>query len=196
MFNIICLYRQKQFQGRSFYVGCNTDDFITFCLEIQYFIGSVVLSRVGPNSIYNDETISCKFDKVDMNVSELNFLCVSAEEHTIHIRNLIICLEKQPDPHPLIETNVEPPKSPSVLSRMGHASESTANGLKDSVVDFFSNNNDSSLKPCPDSIYCLKQFSKEAADHNQIYSHPCRFAEMCNQLEANLTHQSRQVPSM
>ena len=190
---------------------------MTFCLEIQYSTGSIILSHAGPNSIYNHERISYKFDKADMNLSELNFIYVSAGEHTVPIRNLIISFDKQGHLHPTIDTefdrksinqtktdaqiksdpkdNVEqPPKSPSVLSRMGNAIKNTADELKDTVVDLFSKNNDSSLKPCPHSIYCLERFSKDADDYNQTYSHPCRFAEMCNKHESNLTHEPRQMP--
>ena len=53
---------------------------------------------------------------------------------------------------------------------------------------------DSKLQPCSDGIYCLTQFSANGADHNAKYSHPCRFADLCRQPEANLTHQPHQVP--
>ena len=86
--------QQLAVQSRSFYVGCNTDDFLTFCLELQYSTGSVLLSHAGPNSIYNHEKISCKFDKIDMDLSELDFLYLSAGEHLAPTRYLIICLRK------------------------------------------------------------------------------------------------------
>ncbi|CAF3803238.1 unnamed protein product [Rotaria sp. Silwood1] len=36
------------------------------------------------------------------------------------------------------------------------------------------------LIPCKDSIYCLDQYSpQKSLNHNQTYSHPCRFSELC-----------------
>ncbi|CAF1301588.1 unnamed protein product [Rotaria sordida] len=39
------------------------------------------------------------------------------------------------------------------------------------------------IKPCEDSIYCLEQYSPEkSVNHNQTYSHPCRFSELCRNI--------------
>ncbi len=44
------------------------------------------------------------------------------------------------------------------------------------------------LPPCKDSIYCLDQYSTEKSlSHNQRYSHPCRFSELCQNIH-NMSH--------
>ncbi|CAF1308780.1 unnamed protein product, partial [Rotaria sordida] len=85
-------------KSRSFYIGCNTDDFMTFCLEIQRSTGKVILSHSGPNSIYNHEKISSTFLKSDLDLNQLNYIHVSAGAHTVPIRNLFVTFEKQPEP--------------------------------------------------------------------------------------------------
>ncbi len=51
----------------------------------------------------------------------------------------------------------------------------------------------SKLRPCHDSVYCLKQNIK---DHTEKYSHPCRFNELCRRQadEPHLIHDRHNVP--
>ena len=85
-------------KSTSFYVGCNTDDLMTFCLEIHRSTGQVILSHSGPNSIYNHEKISCTFDKANLDLTQLDFVHLSAGTCTVPIRNLIITFEKESEP--------------------------------------------------------------------------------------------------
>ncbi|CAF1635218.1 unnamed protein product, partial [Rotaria sp. Silwood1] len=94
-------------KSRSFYIGCNTDDFMTFCLEIQRSTGKVILSHAGPNSIYNHEQISSTFSKSDLDLNQLNYIHVSARARTVPIRNVFVTFEKQPKPLDETDSNVQ-----------------------------------------------------------------------------------------
>jgi hypothetical protein len=48
---------------------------------------------------------------------------------------------------------------------------------------------DHQRKTCMHSVNCYIQFSKDGSKHNSKYSHPCRFAELCRNPEAHLTHE-------
>ncbi|CAF5170543.1 unnamed protein product, partial [Rotaria magnacalcarata] len=86
---------------------CNTDDFMTFRLELQRSTGTVTLSHSGSNSIYNHEQICATFSKSDFDLNELNFIHVSAGARTVPIRNLIVTFEKQPEPFDSIGSDVQ-----------------------------------------------------------------------------------------
>jgi hypothetical protein len=202
-------------KSRSFYKGCNTDDFMTFCLEIQRSTGNVILSHSGPNSIYNHEQISTKFSKSNLDLNQLNFIHVSAGARTIPIRNIFVTFEKQSDLHPTInekfekglslspdiqnDTNHNVPSSGTLDTKdkkspgFFHQMKDAAIQAKNKVKDLFIGGDSSSLTPCPESIYCLIQFSDEGSTHNSIYSHPCRFSELCRDQEPHLTHELHQV---
>ncbi|CAF3617331.1 unnamed protein product [Rotaria socialis] len=91
----------------SFFIGCNTDDFMTFRLEIQRSTGTVTLSHSGSNSIYNHEQICATFSKSDFDLNQLNFIHVSAGARTVPIRNLFVTFEKQSEPFDSIGSNVQ-----------------------------------------------------------------------------------------
>ncbi|CAF1118764.1 unnamed protein product [Rotaria sp. Silwood1] len=56
------------------------------------------------------------------------------------------------------------------------------------------------LIPCKDSIYCFDQYSPEKSlSHNQTYSHPCCFSELCRNIHdiphsIQFTHNKHDVP--
>ena len=56
------------------------------------------------------------------------------------------------------------------------------------------------LERCSKSIYCLDQYSPEkSSSHNQTYSHPCRFSELCRNIHnashcIQFTHSGHNVP--
>ncbi|CAF5142102.1 unnamed protein product, partial [Rotaria magnacalcarata] len=52
---------------------------------------------------------------------------------------------------------------------------------------------DQKRKRCSYGVNCLKQFSDKGHHHNLKYSHPCRFAELCEHPEEHLTHKPQQV---
>ncbi|CAF1357620.1 unnamed protein product [Adineta steineri] len=73
-------------------------------------------------------------------------------------------------------------------------------GNGEQTVDDDDNQPTKHLPPCKDSIYCLDQYSQEKSlTHNQQYSHPCRFSELCRDINtiphcAQLTHGKHDVP--
>ncbi|CAF3753117.1 unnamed protein product [Rotaria sp. Silwood1] len=100
---------ERRYAGKStgFFIGCNTDDVMTLCLEIQRSTGTVTLSHAGPNSIYNHEKISCKFSRTELDLNKLEFIHVSAGNRTVPIQNLIITFEKQADLHPTFDKDFD-----------------------------------------------------------------------------------------
>ncbi|CAF4696989.1 unnamed protein product [Rotaria sp. Silwood1] len=104
---IVISERKYAARSRSFFIGCNTDDFMTFCLEIEVSTGKVILSHAGSNSIYNHEKLCSTFSKTNLDLTELNYIYVSAGAHIVPIRNLFITFEKQPEPLDSIDNNVQ-----------------------------------------------------------------------------------------
>jgi uncharacterized protein (TIGR02452 family) len=199
-------------KSNRFHVGCNTDDFMTFCLEIQRSTNTVTLSHAGPNSIYNHEKISCTFKKSELDLTKLNFVHVSAGSRTVPVRNLIICFEKQAELHPTFDETFKkapsaarahsPPdkKKGDVKSGDHKASKSDSDdekktpGFVDKVKHFFGGDDRPKVEPCRDNVNCLIQYSShDASDHNAKYSHPCRFSELCKKKEPHLTHEPHHV---
>ncbi|CAF4897290.1 unnamed protein product, partial [Rotaria sp. Silwood2] len=72
-FKHLVLKERNKFAASSntFYVGCNTDDLMTFCLEIDRSSGTVTLSHAGPNGIYNHERISHAFSRGALDLNKL-----------------------------------------------------------------------------------------------------------------------------
>ena len=91
-----------RFRAKSdvFYRGCNTDDFLTFCLKISHKTNEVTLSHAGPNGIYNHEKISFRFDKSDLDLSRIEHVHVSGGKQDVPIRNLTINHEPVSELHP------------------------------------------------------------------------------------------------
>ncbi|CAF1026916.1 unnamed protein product [Adineta steineri] len=158
--------------SNTFYIGCNTDDFMTFCLEIQRSTGKITLSHAGPNSLYNHTNISYTFGKTELDLSQLEFVHISTGTHTVPIRNLMIWFDKQPDLHPTPDKQFKIDSSPADVG-----------------------DQDLPLIPCPDNVNCLLQLSPNETTHNSKYSHPCRFSELCRNHEPYLTHEPHQVPN-
>ncbi|CAF1338926.1 unnamed protein product [Adineta steineri] len=199
---------EKRFAGKSneFYMGCNTDDLMTLCLEIQRAKGIVNLFHAGPNAIYNHQKISWKFSKTELDTKKLEFIHVSAGNGTVPIRNLNITFEKQEYLHPTLDPvfNKDPLHMTRKVSteatidttQMQHPTQDDQNAPSHGIVSRFFNqikdmlggNDNSTLKPCPKGINCPIQFSDNTKTHNAQYSHPCRFAELCRKPEIDLTH--------
>ena len=210
-------------KSTSFYLGCNLDDFMTFCLKIQPSNGTVKLTHVGSNSIYNHEIISYVFPRSDIDLSKIEFIHISAGIRIVSIRNLFVTFEKQNDMYPTIDIKCD--KSFSSGKKLAndarrdrspckhHASSfvvtddraKQSGGVIDRVknkttqpidqtLDYFNDRKKPKLIPCRHGINCLTQFSADGSTHNSTYSHPCRFAELCRNHEPHLTHEPRQVP--
>ncbi|CAF2547621.1 unnamed protein product [Rotaria sp. Silwood2] len=209
-------------QSTSFYLGCNLNGFMMFCFEIQPSNGVVKLSHAGPNSIYNREIISCTFHRSTFDLSELEFLHVSAGNRAVSVRNLFVTFEKQEHLHPKIDlkldkiSSFESATSNDVQADKSHdkpcaSSFTVANDqarrlagimdqmknmavqIKDNAIDAFAGKKDSPITPCPCGINCLIQFSDKGLHHNSKYSHPCRFADLCQNLEPHLIHELHPV---
>ncbi|CAF1256458.1 unnamed protein product [Didymodactylos carnosus] len=84
--------------SNAFYVGCNTDNLMTFSLEIQRSTGTAILSHSGPNLIYNRKKISYTFEKSNLDLNQLNFIHASAGACKVPIRNLFVTFKKEPEP--------------------------------------------------------------------------------------------------
>ncbi|CAF4227055.1 unnamed protein product, partial [Rotaria sordida] len=103
-------------KSNTFYRGCNTDDYFTFCLKLNYKTGHVTLSHAGPNSIYNHEKIEYQFNKAELDLSKLDFIHLSAGSQDVPVRNLTINFEPIPELHPLLDTQFKRDTS-SLLER-------------------------------------------------------------------------------
>ncbi|CAF1674359.1 unnamed protein product [Rotaria magnacalcarata] len=90
-------------KSNTFYRGCNTDDYFTFCLKLNYRTGHVILSHAGPNSIYNHEKIEYKFDRAELDLSKLDYIHLSAGTQDVPVRNLTINLEPIAELHPIVD---------------------------------------------------------------------------------------------
>ncbi|CAF3772226.1 unnamed protein product [Rotaria sp. Silwood1] len=90
-------------KSNSFYRGCNTDDFFTFCLKIIYKTGEVSLTHAGPNGIYNHENIDWEFKKPELDLFKLNYIHISAGNQDVPIRNLTINHEPVEELHPTFD---------------------------------------------------------------------------------------------
>ncbi|CAF2147898.1 unnamed protein product [Rotaria magnacalcarata] len=219
---IVIKERRYAAKSTSFFIGCNTDDFMTFCLEIQRSTGRVILSHAGPNSIYNHEQVAAKFSKTNLNMNELNFIHVSSGAHTVPIRNLIVTFEEHPDLHPTFDKQFNKVLTSSttpvlttrqdttddsvvVVANMPDTKDSKSSSflsqvadkvgaVKDKFIGLFPGGAPTVLTPCPDGVNCLMQYSDRSSMHNSTYSHPCRFSELCRDHEPHLTHEPHKVP--
>lgn len=201
-------------KSNRFFVGCNTDDLMTFCLEIQLSTGIVTLSHAGPNSIYNHEKISCAFDKFRLDLKKLNYIHISCGSRTVPVRNLIVCFEKQANLHPTFDKDFNKARSPEAAhtperhirdgcisddqdapsAKADKKHEKKSSGMMDKVKHFFFGDEASTMIPCRDNVNCLRQHSlRFGPDHNAKYSHPCRFSELCRTKEPFFTHEPHRV---
>jgi hypothetical protein len=164
---------QYKVKSNTFHIGCNTDDFITYCLEIHRSTGKVILRQAGSNAIYNHEEIVYDFTNKELDVAKLDFIHLSANANNVSVRNLIVSFEKQMDLHPTYDKDFKRSTSSSPTASSGDHSHDT-----------------SSLKPCPENVNCLIQYETGASgtSHNSKFSHPCRFSELCRNKESYFTH--------
>jgi hypothetical protein len=196
------ILRQAKYKKGSchFYRGCNTDDYLTFCLKIEYRQGRVSLFHAGPNSIYNHEVIIAEFSKGEIDFSKLDFVHVSAGNGTVPIKNMVIRHEPIDDLHPSVDAKFK--KSGATCASTTSASQDSKappvapgpkkEGLIEKIFNVFQSPS-SSLKPCRDSVNCLQ---REFPEHKSKYTHPCRYSELCRNIqdEPYLTHAPHKVP--
>ena len=193
-------YRAK---SNTFHIGCNTDDFITYCLELHRSTGQVVLRHAGSNSIYNHEELSCSVSKTELDLTKLEFIQVTSGTQIAPVRNLMVYFEKQHHLHPTFDKNFKakiPASTTSDNSAHGKTDkdDKSCDKLSAKASDHHGvKHHDTaslSLKPCPDNINCLHQYAPDGNSHNSKFSHPCRFAELCRNKEAHLTHKPHPCP--
>ena len=197
--------RQAKYKKGScrFYRGVNTDDYLTFCLKIEYSENRVSLSHAGANSLYDHEVIVAKFTQGELDLTKLNYVHVSAGNGTVPVKNMIIRHEPISDFHPSFDTNFKGSGASSTSTASTAQGSQASSGPSDSKKDGFFTKltnaartvfSSSSLKLCPDSVNCLR---REDPDHNQKYSHPCRYSELCRNIsgEPHLTHAPHKVPN-
>ncbi|CAF1059642.1 unnamed protein product [Adineta ricciae] len=79
----IVIKKTYKIKSNHFYMGCNVNDFFTYCLEIHRGSGHIVLSHAGPNGIYNHNAMVCVFSRSELDLTTLNFVHVSAGKHKI-----------------------------------------------------------------------------------------------------------------
>ena len=179
-----------------FHRGCNVENFLTYCLKLEKTTGQVTLSHAGPNSIYNQETISHKFTKSNLDLHAFNHIYISVGSRQVPIRNMIVSFHEVPDLHPSIDKNF---KRASASSRQQNVQSSDRSDFMAASKDkqpigksLGFDMDKKKLKPCPDTVNCLQQMLDE---HSKRYSHPCRFSELCRNQdkEPYLTHEPHQV---
>ncbi|CAF1117327.1 unnamed protein product [Adineta steineri] len=197
-------------KSNRFFNGCNTDDLMTFCLEIQLSTGTVIFSHAGPNSIYNHEKIFYTFDKNRLNLKKLNYIHISCGSRTVPVRNLIVCFDKSASLHPTFDKNFSKISSSEAvnfsvfhkkgddhdisLPKVNKKHEKDSPGIIKRVGHFLFGDSTSNLIPCHDNVNCLLQHSlRHGSTHNANYSHPCRFSELCRTKEPHFTHESHRV---
>jgi uncharacterized protein (TIGR02452 family) len=165
--------------SNTFYIGCNTDDFITYCLAIHRSTGEANLSHAGSNAIYNHEEMSCVFNKSELDLSKLEFIHVSAGAHTVPIRNLMICFEKQSDLHPTFDKNFKKDDSSATENRLTSASTTNDRGSEQgayrSPSPITKNDNTSNSL---DIITKLKSFFFDV-DDSPSERIPCKWGAQC-----------------
>ncbi|UJR11378.1 hypothetical protein I4U23_015558 [Adineta vaga] len=186
------ILNKKSYKAKSntFYLGCNSSDFMTFCLRINRSTAKVILSHAGPNGIYNHEEISCTFGKSELDLTKMEFIHVSAGIHAVPIRNLIICFEKQSNMHPTFDKDYKRDTSNVTEKESNKIDDNPSKkpGFLGKIGNLIWGNNDTSIRACPDNVNCLKQYSNEAKEHNTKFSHPCPYSERCRDKDSHPTY--------
>jgi uncharacterized protein (TIGR02452 family) len=196
--DVIMINGQCSSSSRSFYRGCNMEDFLTFCMKLEKKTGQVTLFHAGPSGIYCQQTIAYKFPKATLDLNKLRFIQVSAGTHKVPIRNLIIAFEPIPDLHPSLDKNFKPgnnvqprrrerPPSPTSAHAPREKSPSILEKVINAVGSFLGfGDDDKKLPPCQYSSNCLLQ---ESPKHMKEYSHP----GPNNDKELHLTYEPRRM---
>ncbi|CAF0870978.1 unnamed protein product [Didymodactylos carnosus] len=184
--------------SNTFHKGCNTDDFITYCMRINKQTGNVSLIHAGANCVYNHTSLNYTFDKTELDLSRLEYVQVRAGSQTVAIQNITITDEPIDELHSSFDKQF----NASVSTSAQNSNITTANNanksqdttpktswtdkIKDGIKEFFAfgNSNEQAeeaelLTPCRDSF--LHQYP-ESNEHNTKYSHPCRFSELCHNI--------------
>jgi hypothetical protein len=217
---------QQSFKAGSniFHKGCNSDDYILYCLKLNPKKGQVSLMNAGVNGIYNQTIIKSTFERHELDLASLDYIHVSAGRQSVSIRNLTISHELILEAHPKFDKEFVNQVTDSSHDHSQNMNDTTPKKTGDnndpSAVSFLSqpmqwvknkiwskdeqeseeNQRNEHLTPCKDSIYCLDQYAPgKSADHNQTYSHPCRFSELCLNIHNSphciqFTHSEHDVP--
>ena len=202
------LRETNKFAGKSnrFYVGCNTDSFMTLCLEIQRATNTATLSHAGPNAIYNQERISCLFKKSQLDLATLEYIHLTSGSRTVPVRNLNICFEKQMHLHPTFDKSFKRASCSAAADRKGDSISSShdastpkpnkkkSSDFIDKAQHFIFADDTPKLTSCRNNVNCLQQHSQRyGSNHNAQYSHPCPYSELCHKKEPHFTHEPHHV---
>ena len=202
---------QVRAKSNSFHLGCNIDDYITYCLTVGRRTGEATLRHVGANSLYNHQTISCKFSRAELDLSTLDYVQISARRRIVPVRNLVIRHEPIEEYRVSFDRDFKADAQTHAAaskSRTDTASKGSLASPKDDEKSVGSSfwgylkkkilpSGDASLVACRDSVNCLTQYSpKDAESHNREFSHPCRFSELCKSKSdhPHLEHITHSVP--
>jgi hypothetical protein len=176
--------------SNSFHRGSNTNDYVTYCLIITKNTGQVQLTHAGSNNIYAHQTITYHFQKSEFDLCTLDYVHVSAGSRITPVRNLLISHEFIEEYHVQFDKEFKqhPVSLPKAVAQaLFNPNNSPPLGRTSS----------SRREPCPDSVNCLLRYSdKHSRAHNEIYSHPCRYSELCRCIpdHPHLDHKPHPVP--
>jgi hypothetical protein len=175
-------------------MGSNTDDFITYCLEIHRSTGKVVLSQAGSNSIYNHQEISCEFkNPKELDLTKLEYVNITADNKAVTVRNLIVCFERQAQLHPKFDKDFKKPIPVSPAPGSGGHTGGGGHASGGGHAGGGGHAHAGPLTPCRDNVSCLLQYASGplGKEHNSKHSHPCRFSELCRNKdkEPHLVHE-------
>ncbi|CAF1400775.1 unnamed protein product, partial [Didymodactylos carnosus] len=103
--------QQKNHKASSnhFHKGCNTDDYVQYCLRIRYQTGQVSLIHVGVNSLYNHSTLEYKFSPQELDITKLEYIQIQTFTQTIPIENFFINFEPILELHAVIDKQFRTP---------------------------------------------------------------------------------------
>ncbi|CAF1401512.1 unnamed protein product [Adineta steineri] len=184
-------------KSNTFYRGCNTDDYFTFCLKISHMTGQVTLSHAGPNSIYNHEKIECQFNTSEFDLSKLEFIHLSAGSQDVPVRNLTINFELIPELHPTVDMNFKKDTSnllekylvaASYVDQNAFNNNGTGGGRPMQVIPPTQLNTPSTLRRVADIFLCRCTNAIEPAPLNDALPtlKPCEDSIYCLQQRSSM----------
>ncbi|CAF0883349.1 unnamed protein product, partial [Didymodactylos carnosus] len=191
--------------SNKFHMGCNTNDFIIYCLRFNVQTGDVSLIHVGSNGIYNHSRLQHQFKKQEIDLSQLEYIQIATGSQTVAFQNITIRYEQISELHTSFDQHFDGTNVTSSSSTQNHRDStatssptthkptaSTSKAQDDSylmaaikplisVYNAFAGQQDTEKRErCRDSHNCLLQYSpNDSKRHNSKYTHPCRFSELC-----------------
>ncbi|CAF1470441.1 unnamed protein product [Didymodactylos carnosus] len=218
--DVVIQRRSFKISTMSFHRGCNTDDFIGYCLRMNRDTSDVSLMHTGSNGIYNHSELSCKFQKSELNLKTLQYINISTGSNSVTFKNLTVKYKVVPALHVSFDktfnttTHNKDVKLSVAVSNDGirqhylRSSSPTSKTLVQNFVDVVSRSAQNvidvfgtrygPLPACRDSFNCSLHHATDADSHNSKFSHPCRYADACRDIRnsqhlVQFTHEKRDV---